>query len=99
MQICNLGDIIATLLMFQLLICLLLIFLLLICLLIFLAYSDGSDNNDWGHFPLVFWISICAESWVFTVVEFSLVDLPENLEKPYQKLLSIFQGGENGKRG
>jgi hypothetical protein len=47
----------------------------------------------------VFWISICAESWVFTVVEFSLVDLPENLEKPYQKLLSAFQGGENGKRG
>jgi hypothetical protein len=90
MQICNLGGIIATLLMFQLLICL---------LLIFLAYSDRSDNNNWGHFSLVFWISIWAESWVFTVVEFSLVDLPEDLEKPYQKLLSTFQGGENSKRG
>jgi hypothetical protein len=99
MQICNLGDIIATLLMFQLLICLLLIFLLLICLHIFLAYSDRSDNNNWGHFSLVFWISIWAESWVFTVVEFSLVDLPESLEKPYQKLLSTFQGSENDKRG
>jgi hypothetical protein len=55
-----------------------------------LLISDRSDYDDRGYFSLVFWISIWTKPRMFAVIEFSLVDLPENLEKFYQKLHSTF---------